>query len=163
MSVQYFVIPLLVPWLTKKALGVIARAFKLQGFDAHTQARVRQQRYPRYYSALYFLWAMTLLAGGCVVLWPIFTVLPRLFPDKGIATFMWVGLINVIGGWFLIGALLDAILWRLSSARFKDYVRLRLLESGTGYEMRQQIAVLTTLGLLYYVVGGPVTLYLLLR
>lgn len=163
MSAQYSVIPWLVPWLTKKALGVIARAFKLQEFDACTQARVRQKRYPRYYAALYVLWALLLFAGGCTVLWPIFQVLPPLFPEKGIATFILVGLINVIGGWLLIGALLDAIFWRFASSQFRDYVRLRQLEAGTGYEMRQQIVVLATLGLLYYMVGGPVTLYLLLR
>lgn len=163
MSAQYFVISVLVPWLTKKATRVVARAFKLQEMDARTQDRVRQQRYPRYYAVLYGLWVMAPLAAGCLVLWPIFRFLPRFFPDKSMATFIWVGLINVIGGWFLLGAFLDAVLWRLASGQFKDYVRLRQLESGTGYEMPQQVAVLVRIGGLYYLIGGPLTLYVLLR
>ncbi|MBI2173649.1 MAG: hypothetical protein HYU33_00415 [Candidatus Omnitrophica bacterium] len=163
MSSHYSLIAVLVPLLTKKAIPLIQRIFKLQAFDAQTQDKVRQQPYPRYYRALYDLWLIALILGGCAVTFLLVGFFSRFFPEKSIATLIWMGIINMIGVWFLFGAFLDALLWRMASEKFKDYVKLRQIESGTGYEIPQQIATLIKLGILYYLVVSPIILYLLMH
>lgn len=85
----------------------------------------------------------------------------NLFPGKSFAIITFVGLINMLGAWFILGALLDAVFWQISSENFRDYVKFRQLKSGWGYDIKQQIATLIKIGFVYYLIAIPVMIILL--
>jgi len=88
---------------------------------------------------------------------------PAIFPDKNYGVPVFLGLINMIGVWFIFGAVLDGLFWRISSENFRDYVMFRQLESGWGYDIKQQIITLFKIGFVYYLVMLPLILFLLFR
>src|SRR3989338_8980531 len=152
----------LVPALVKKILPHTGKIFGVAEFDEETKMRVADLQYPAYYSVLYALWITILISVGLA---PLF-VFPLLFfvhfPDKGLFLLVLLGIVNTIGALTLLGGLIDATCWRLSSAHFRDYVRLRQIRSGTCYVIEQQITVLMKIGIIYNVVFLPVTVFLLL-
>ncbi|MBI2448359.1 hypothetical protein HYV44_02245 [Candidatus Microgenomates bacterium] len=160
-SIQYSIIGALIPGLVKKAIPAISKRLGLTSFDATTKNRVGKQKYPPYYGFLYGLWVLLLLASGFAVL-GIFFALAFRTPEK-IAPYIWLGLINAIGGWFILGALIDVILWSMSSEKFRDYIRLRLLKAESGYQMADQIKALFKIGIVYYLILSPVIIYLILK
>lgn len=160
-SLHHGIIAAIVPAIVKKAASFIAKKFKLAEFDEATKTRVSQQAYPAFYGFLYGLWIIVLLMSGLAVLGVFFALAAR-FPEK-VASYLLLGTINMIGGWFVLGALLDAVFWRLSSEKFRDYMRLKLIKSNSGYAMEEQVRVLLTLGGMYYLVLSPVIIYLLFR
>ena len=86
----------------------------------------------------------------------------QLFPAKSFAVLTLIVLINMIGVWFIFGAILDALFWQISPENFRDYVKFRQLKSGWGYDIKQQIVTLVKIGIIYYVIASPVMLFLLL-
>lgn len=160
-SFQYSIIGALVPGIVKKAVPFIAKKLRLQQFDTATRQRVAAKTYPWYYGSLYALWLLLLFLSGIIGSLFFTLFLFRRFPDFGFARSVWIGLINAIGGWLLLGALIDALLWAVSSADFKDYVVFRQMKSGTPYPIEDQIRALKILGGMYYTVMLPVILLIL--
>ena len=158
-SWQHSIIGALVPSLVKEAVPLVARKFRLGEFDEATKARVSRLVYPKYYGLLYGLWISVLFIIGFAALGLFFALAAR-FPEKA-ASYIWLGLINMIGAWLILGAALDAAFWMLSSEHFRDYVRLRQIKSGSGYPIEGQIKVLLTLGVIYYIIFLPVMIFLL--
>ncbi|MBI2601069.1 hypothetical protein HYW42_03885 [Candidatus Daviesbacteria bacterium] len=162
MSSTQFWVGMLVPPFIKWANPYLKKFFKLTEFDEETKKRVSIKTYPFYFSFLYGFWIMSLLSTGFIALiWFIISG-PAIFPDKSYAIPVFLGLINMIGVWFIFGAILDALFWQLSPENFRDYVRLRQLKLGWGYDISQQIATLFKIGTVYYLLFLPVILYLLL-
>lgn len=163
MSSTQFWVGMLVPPIVKWANPKIKRVFKLLEFDSQTQERVTTKQYPIYYGALYGLWVIIILGSGVAVLLFLMIFGQNIFPDKGFITFTALGLINMIGTWFIFGALLDILFWQVSSENFRDYVKFRQLKSGWGYDIKQQISTLVKIGVIYYLLTLPIMVYLLLR
>lgn len=163
MSSTQFWVGMLVPPLMKWANPYLKKFFKLNEFDAQIKERVTAKQYPIFYGALYSLWVITLLSTGIAVLLLFMVYGSNLFPGKSFAVHTFLGLINMFGAWFILGALLDALFWQISSENFKDYVKFKQLKSGWGYDIKQQIITLLKIGIAYYLLVIPITLYLLLR
>lgn len=161
MSSTQFWVGMLVPPFIKWANPYLKKFFKLNEFDAQTNERVTTKQYPIYYGVLYGLWVITILGSGIAVLLFLMIYGQNLFPDKGFVTFTALGLINMIGTWFIFGALLDILFWQISSENFRDYVKFRQLKSGWGYDIKQQIATLIKIGLVYYLFTLPIIFFLL--
>lgn len=161
MSSTQFWVGMLVPPFIKWVNPHLKRFFKLTEFDNEIKTRVSTRQYPFYFSFFYGLWVMALLSTGLVVLLWFMISGSSLFPDKSYAIPVFLGLINMIGVWLIFGAILDFIFWEISPADFRDYVILRQIKSGWGYDMSQQIAVLWKIGTIYYIVALPIMIFLI--
>ena len=161
MSSTQFWVGALVPPFIKWANPYLKKFFKLTEFDSETKARILTKTYPFYFGFLYGLWIMALLSSGIIVLILLMVYGPVIFPDKSYAVPVFLGLINMIGVWFISGALLDIIFWQISSPNFRDYVMFRQIKSGWGYDIKQQIVTLFKIGFIYYLIAIPVMLLLL--
>lgn len=161
MSSTQFWVGLLVPPLIKWANPKIKRVFKLQEFDILTQERVTTKQYPTYYGVLYGLWVIAILGSGVAMLLFMMIYGSTLFPGKSFAVLTFAGLINMIGVWFIFGALLDILFWQISRENFRDYVKFKQLKSGWGYYIKQQISVLLQIGFIYSIFALPLTIFLL--
>lgn len=153
-STQFWVGALVQPfikWVTSR----LKKFFKLKEFDVQIQERVLTKQYPAYFSYLYTLWVLSLLGIGIAALLFIMIYGVELFPTKSFAVIIFVGLINMIGAWFIFGAILDFLFWQISPANFRDYVILRQIKSGWGYDIKQQIQTLIKIGVIYYVFALP--------
>lgn len=162
MSSTQFWVGALVPPLIKWANPYLKKLFKLSEFDTQTQERVTSKQYPSYFGILYGLWVITLLGTGVAVLLLMMVYGQSMFPGKSFAILTFVGLINMIGVWFILGALLDILFWQISSNNFRDYVKFKQLKSGWGFDMGQQIVSLFKIGFVYYLVAIPVMVILLI-
>ena len=163
MSSTQFWTGMLVPPLIKWANPYLKKFFKLNEFDNQTKERVISKQYPPFYSFLYNLWQISLIGSPVVFFTLTLIYLPQLFPHKQVGTLIFAGLLNFFGSIFIIGAILDIILWNISSDDFRDYVRYRQLKVGWGFEIKQQIVTLFKIGIIYYIAAFPVILYLLMR
>jgi len=163
MSSTQFWVGMLVPPIIKWASPVLKKFFNLEEFDTKIQARITTRQYPVYFAFLYGLWITALLASGIIVLLIFMIYGPAIFPDKNYGVPVFLGLINMIGVWFIFGAVLDGLFWRISSENFRDYVMFRQLESGWGYDIKQQIITLFKIGFVYYLVMLPLILFLLFK
>lgn len=161
MSSTQFWVGMIVPPFLKWVNPRLKKFFKLSGFDTQTQARVTTKQYPFYFSFLYSLWVLSLLATGIVELLFMMIYGTVVFPGKSFAIVTFLGLINMIGVWFIFGAILDAFFWQISSENFKDYIKFRQIQSGWGYNIKQQIITLFKLGLIYYLITVPIIAVLL--
>ena len=161
MSSTQFWTGMLVPQLIKWVNPYLKRYFKLAEIDNKAKTRVFSKTYPAYFGFLYSLWFMVLFSTGFIVLIWFMTSGPTLFAGKSYAVPVFLGLINMIGVWFIFGAILDAVFWRISSEHFRDYVMFRQLKSGWGYDIKQQIVTLFKIGFVYYLVMFPLILLLL--
>ncbi|MBI4035920.1 hypothetical protein HY383_03140 [Candidatus Daviesbacteria bacterium] len=160
-STQFWVgaiVPPFIKWIQPR----LKRFFKLDEVDSQIRIRVTAKQYPAYFNVLYGLWIMTLLSTGFIALIWFMISGPVLFPDKSYAIPVFLGLINMIGVWFIFGAILDFLFWQISPNNFRDYVILRQIKSGWGYDIRQQVSALFKIGVVYYLFTLPVILYLLL-
>src|SRR3989344_9312081 len=162
MSSTQFWVGMLVPPFLKWANPYLKKFFKLTEIDNETKTRVFSKTYPAYFGFLYGLWIMALLSTGLIVLLWSMIYGSVLFPDKSYAILVFLGLINMIGVWFIFGAILDLIFWQISSENFRDYVKFRQIKSGWGFDINQQIAALVKIGIVYYITSLPLTLYLLI-
>ncbi|MBI2595108.1 hypothetical protein HYW46_00035 [Candidatus Daviesbacteria bacterium] len=151
----------MVPPLVKWANPYLKKFFKLNEFDSETRIRVSTKQYPIYFGFLYGLWVTALLSSGFAVLIWFMISGPAFFSGKSYAIPVFLGLINMIGAWFILGALLDFIFWQISSENFRDYIKLKLIKSGWGYDIKQQIVTLFKIGFIYYLLTAPIILYLL--
>lgn len=161
MSSTQFWVGALVPPLIKWASPLFKKFFKLTEFDAQTQERITTKQYPFYYSFLYTLWVLALLGTGISALLLMIINSQILLPDKNYAILIFLGLINMIGVWFIAGAFLDWLFWKISTENFRDYVKFRQLKSGWGYDIKQQILTLLKIGFIYYLVAIPTMVILL--
>ncbi len=161
MSSTQFWVGMLVPPIVKWANPLIKKHFKLTEFDSAIQARITTKQYPAYFSHLYSLWILALLGSGLTVLFLFMIYGYTLFPNKSYAVPVFLGLINMIGTWFIFGAVFDLLFWQLSSINFKDYVMLRQLKSGWGYDIKQQVAALLKIGVIYYIITAPMLVFLI--
>lgn len=155
MSSTQFWVGMLVPPLIKWVNPRLKKFFKLTEFSVEIKERVSAKQYPFYYSFLYNLWLIMLLGIGIVVLLFIMIYGVELFPTKSFVVIIFVGLINMIGSWFIFGAIFDLVFWQISAENFRDYVRLRQLKSGWGHDMQQQIMALLKIGVIYYIFALP--------
>lgn len=95
MSLTQFWTGMLVPLFIKWAQPRLKRFFKLTEIDSQTRVRVSAKKYPVYFGFLYSLWIIGLLSTGFItLLW--FMISGSIF----------LGLINMIGAWFIGGAIL---------------------------------------------------------
>lgn len=161
MSSTQFWVGMLVPPLIKWANPFLKKYFKLAEFDSETKSRVLTKKYPAYYVFLYSLWVLTLLASGIIVLLLMMVYGPAIFPDKNYAVPVFLGLINMIGVWFVLGGILDFLFWQMSSGNFRDYVMMKQLKSGWGYDIKGQIKTLLKIGFFYYLLAIPIMALLL--
>ena len=160
----YSVIGVLVPALVKKTPEVLKKIFKLQPIDDATKARVTAKAYPWYYAIGYECWLLCLFLSGFAVFGYVAFYLPVIFVefDPGVYwKFIFLGLINMVGAWLIIGALLDQLFWWLSSDSFKDYVRYRNMKEGMDVDVPLQICTLWKIGIGYYVLFSPAIYFLL--
>lgn len=162
MSSTQFWVGMVVPPFLKWVNPYLKRFFKLTEIDNETKNRVFNKTYPSYFSFLYGLWVMVLLGTGFVVLLWFMISGPALFLDKSYAVPVFLGLINMIGAWFILGAILDFLFWQISSENFRDYVRFRQLKSGWGYDIKEQIKTLFKIGFVYYLITIPIMVFLLI-
>ncbi len=160
-SWHYSAIGALVPTLVKKAVPFVAKKFGMTEFDEATKVRLNGQPYPRYYGLLYGLWILALFMIGFVALGLSFVFAAK-SPEKA-ASYIWLGLINMIGFWFILGAFFDTIFWGISTKKFRDYAYMRQIRSGSPYSMAQQIKVLLKIGVWYYMIVSPIIFFLLLK
>lgn len=158
----YAILGALVPALVKKATPWVARRFRLVEFDDATKVRVAQTAYPNSFRVWYGLWVLAITLSGAAAFAICALLGLRVMPDR-LAACIWLSLINMVGAWLLLGGLLDALFWSVSSARFRDYVRWRQITSGFGYPIEAQVKVLCTVGLAYYAICLPVMVFLLAR
>lgn len=163
MSSTQFWVGMLVPSLIKWVNPRLKKFFKLNEFDAQTKIRVTTKQYPFYFSFFYTLWVLALLGTGILELLLMMIYGMEIFPGKNFAVIIFLGLINMIGVWFIFGAILDALFWQISPKNFKDYVIFKQLKSGWGYDIKQQAATLFKIGIIYYIITLPLIIYLLLR
>lgn len=161
MSSTQFWVGALVPPFIKWINPYLKKFFKLNEFDAQIKERVTSKQYPFFYSFLYTLWIVSLLSTGVVVLLLMMMYGNYFLPEKSFAILTFVGLINMIGSWFILGALLDTVFWKISSENFRDYIKFRQLKSGFGYDIQQQIAALWKIGVIYYIFALPVLVLLI--
>lgn len=145
----------------KWANPYLKKFFKLNELDIQTKERVTAKQYPGYFGVLYGLWVISLLETGMAVLLFMMVYGQNLFPKESFVTLTFVGLINMIGVWFIFGAILNIVFWQISSINFRDYVVFRQLKSGWGYDFKQQIIILFKIGFVYYLVAIPVMIILL--
>jgi len=162
MSSTQFWVGMLVAPIIKWLNPIIKKWFNLPEFDSQTQTRITTKQYPSYFTCLYGLWVIILLATGFVELLFMMIYGPEIFPNKSYAIPVFIGLINMIGVWFIFGAILDLIFWRISSENFRDYVMFRQLKEGWGYDINRQIATLFKIGIIYTLCTSPITLLLIL-
>ena len=162
MSSTQFWVGMLVPPFLKWANPYLKKFFKLTEFDSKIKARALTKTYPFYFGFLYGLWVLALLSTGLIVLILLMIYGPTIFPDKNYAVPIFLGLINMIGVWFIFGALLDFLFWKVSSENFRDYVIFRQIKSGWGYDIKQQIITLFKIGFFYYLITIPVMFLLLI-
>lgn len=162
MSSTQFWVGMLVPPFVKWVNPYLKKFFKLTEFDSQTKERVVVKQYPTYFGFLYGLWILALLSTGFIALIWFMISGPALFSDKSYAVSVFLGLINMIGVWFIFGALLDFLFWQISPPSFRDYVILSQIKSGCGYEIREQISALFKIGVFYYLLTLPIMLFLLL-
>ena|SRR3989344_3776544 len=161
MSSTQFWVGMLVPPFLKWVNPYLKKFFKLTEIDNETKTRVFSKTYPAYFGFLYSLWIVALLSTGFIALIWFMVFGPALFPDKNYAIPVFLGLINMIGVWFICGAILDFLFWRISPANFRDYIIFRQIKSGWGYEISQQISALLKIGIFYYIITLPLMLALL--
>lgn len=162
MSSTQFWVGMLVPPIVKWVSPALKKFFKLDEFDVKIKARVTTRQYPFYFAFLYGFWIMAILGSGIAVLLVMMIYGPSLFPDKNYGVPVFLGLIHMIGSWFIFGAILDAVFWRISSEHFRDYVMFRQLKSEWRYDIKLQIIILFKIGFVYYLFALPITLVLLL-
>ena len=162
MSSTQFWVGMLVPPFVKWVNPYLKRFFKLTEIDSETKVGVLNKSYPFYFGFLYGLWATALLSTGFIVLIWLMVSGPALFPNKSYAVPVFLGLINMIGVWFIFGAILDFLFWQISPNTFRDYVVMRQIKSGWGYDMKQQIITLFKIGFIYYLITIPIMVYLLI-
>lgn len=160
-SFQYSIISAFVPSIVRKAVPFIAKKFKVREFDAATRERIIAKIYPWYYATLYEIWILLLLSSGIAFFLFLLLSLPSVFPNISMAAVIWIALINMIGGWLILGAVVDVILWAISSTDFRDYAMLRQMKSGSPYVPEDQFHILFVLAGLYYAVMLPVVLLIL--
>lgn len=160
MSSTQFWVALLVSPIIKKVMPRIKKYVKLDEFDEVAKARVTTKQYPAYYSYFYALWIISLISTGIIGFFLIMIYLPEI-AGTSVAISTFLGLINMIGIWFIAGALLDFIFWKISAENYRDYVMFRQLKEGWGYDINQQIVTLFKIGLVYYLVTLPVMAFLL--
>lgn len=165
MSFQYVIIGPLAAWLTKKIPAALKKIFKLQPIDETTKMRVAAKRYPVYYKIGYALWVICIFSTGLAAFCYIAFYLSAVSPGFHYA--LWwkyalLGLINMIGAWFIAGAALDWLFWRLSSDNFRDYVRRRCVKDGFDIDVPLQVKTLWKIGVAYYILFFPI-IYLLVR
>lgn len=161
MSSTQFWVGALVPPLTTWARPVLKKFFRLTEFDNQTKARVFAKSYPFYFGFLYSLWGISIISGGLAVLMAMIIYGPIVLPDKNYTVPVLLGLINMIGTVFVLGAGLDFLFWQISPKNFRDYVIFKQIRSGWGYDIKQQIVALLKIGLVYYVITFPLQAYLL--
>lgn len=162
MSSTQFWVGMLVPPFIKWVNPHLKRFFKLTEIDSETRTRVFSKTYPTYFGFLYGLWIMTLLSTGFVVLLWFMISGTAFFPDKSYAVPVFLGLINMIGVWFIGGAILDFLFWQISPQNLKDYIIMRQIKSGWGYDIKQQILTLVKIGIIYYLITIPIMVFLLI-
>ncbi|MBI4067052.1 hypothetical protein HY407_01610 [Candidatus Gottesmanbacteria bacterium] len=163
MSSTQFWVGLIVPPFIKWIMPRIKKYVKLEEFDGATKARVTSKQYPSYYSFFYSLWILSLLSTGIIGFFLIMIYIPEILPGKSYTVSTWLGLINMIGVWFIAGAFLDIIYWVISPPNFRDYVMFRQLKEGWGLNIGQQIKTLFKIGIVYYLIFSPLILFLLLK
>lgn len=161
MSSTQFWVGALVPPFIKWASPLFKKFFKLSEFDNQTKARVLAKNYPTYFGFLYTLWGISLILGGLAVLIFMMIYGPTILPNKNYAVPILIGLINMIGAFWILGAILDFLFWQVSSANFRDYIIFKQLKSGWGYDIKQQISTLLKIGFIYYIFALPLTIFLL--
>lgn len=163
MSSTQFWVGMLVPPFVKWVNPVLKKFFKLKELDNKTKKRATSKQYPDYFGLLYLLWVMVILASGIAVLLFMMIYGLNIFPDKNYAVPVFIGLINMVGVWFIFGAILDLLFWKISSENFRDYVTMKQINSGWDYDINQQIVTLFKIGVIYYVVTFPIIIYLLVN
>src|SRR3989344_9676509 len=163
MSSTQFWIGAIIPPLIKWVNPYFKKFFKLTEFDSEIKARVFNKTHPASFNFLYSLWIMVLFSTGFIVLIWFMISGPTLFAGKSYAVPVFLGLINMIGVWFIFGALLNFVFWQVSSENFKDYIKFRQIKSGWGFDINQQIITLFKIGIIYYLVTSPFIVYLLIR
>lgn len=162
MSSTQFWVGVLVPPIIKRAMPFLKKTFNLPEFDEKTRQRVTSKQYPSFYSALYNLWQVSLFFSPVVFMIIGWIYLFQLFPQKNPGLLLLVGLLNLFGSFFILGAILDIIFWSISPKNFRDYVRYRQIKIGWGFEFKQQIITLLKIGFIYYLITLPLQAYLLL-
>ncbi len=160
-SFHYSTIAAILPSLIKKTVPYVAKRLKLAEIDDKTREKVKALRYPRYYAFLFGLWNTAFVGTSFVLMFGIMIYGPKIFPGKGFVLFVWLGILNLIGALALWGGFICAVFWRLSSERFRDYVRLRQIQLGNGYVIEQQIGVMIKIGVVYYLILLPVMFFIL--
>ena len=153
---------MLVPPLIKWLNPIIKKWFKLPEFDPQTKARITTKQYPSYFGILYGFWILSLFGAGATVLLLMVIYGQDIFPDKSYAVPVFIGLINMIGAWFLCGALLDLLFWKISSENFRDYVMYWQWRTGWGYDIGKQITTFFIIGIIYTACTLPITLLLII-
>ena len=161
MSLTQFWAGMFVPPIVKWANPVIGKYLKLKKLDANIQEKVTNRSYHSYFALLFDLWILAILGSGIAVLIFIMIYGPNLFVGRSFVALTILGLINMIGVWFIFGGLLDFLFWQISSKDFRDYVIFRQIKSGLGYDVKQQIVTLFKIGLIYYIVTLPIMIFLL--
>ncbi|HCM37504.1 MAG: hypothetical protein UV61_C0002G0054 [Candidatus Gottesmanbacteria bacterium GW2011_GWB1_43_11] len=161
MSSTQFWVAVFVPQIIERISPHFKRLFALKEFDSQTQQRVSSKEYPAFYALLYLLWGISLISFGCVLLLFIIIYMTQLVPQEKYGLIIWFGLIMFLGSFMIPGALLDFLFWSISPENFRDYVKFRLIKSGWGYEMRDQIMTLFKIGLIYLLLTSPLVIYLL--
>lgn len=140
---------MLIPPIVRWFNPYLKKFFKLKEIDSETKAKVSVKQYPAYFGFLYALWIIALLSTGFItLLW---------FMISG---YVFLGLINMVGGWLIGGAILNFLFWQISTNNFRDYAEFRLIKSSWGYEIKQQITTLYKIGVIYYLVASPLIVYL---
>ena len=160
MSSTQFWVGMLVPPFLKWANPYLKKFFKPTEFDSKIKAKVFNKTYPASFSFLYSLWIMVLFSTGFIVLIWFMISGPTFFSGKSYAVSVFLGLINMIGVWFIAGAILDLLFWQISSENFRDYVIFRQIKVGWGYDIKQQITALFKIGLIYYLITTPLMIFL---
>lgn len=161
MSSTQFWVGMLVPPILKWASPVLKKFFKLEEFDNQTRARVFAKSYPIYFGFLYVLWGISLISGGLAILILMMIYGPTILPGKNYGVLIFLGLINMIGAFWILGAIFDFLFWQISPQNFRDYIIFRQIKSGWGYNIKQQIITLFKIGLVYYLIALPVMVILL--
>src|SRR3990167_8981838 len=126
----------LIPPLIKWVNTYLKKFFKLTEFDNETKTRVFSKTYPAYFGFLYSLLITVLFSTGFIVLIWFMISGSTLFAGKSYAVPVFLGLINMIGVWFIAGATLDFVFWQISSENFRDYIIFRQIKEGWGYEIK---------------------------
>lgn len=160
-STQFWVGALVPPFITW-ANPYLKKFFKLSEFNKKTKTRVFAKHYPAYFGFLYTLWGISLISGGLAVLLVMMVYGPTILPDKNYGVIVLLGLINMIGAFWVLGAILDFLFWQMSPQNFRDYIIFRQIKSGWGYDIKQQMLTLLKIGLAYYVITFPLQAYLIL-